>query len=171
MSVKNSKIEESAVVTISVRFLAMSFIVASIAAIVGYAVLLTEMKSRITDNKIKITELSTEVKHLKEFQAEVTKCIESEFGTKINAVERVQAVENKRIEQKSDLKDNPIREINTLQNNSTREVFNEKLGNVKLSTLLRIKNVQDASKKQFYDSKNTSKVNEIRFISFNQNFR
>ena len=148
MSVKNSKIEESAVVTISVRFLAMSFIVASIAAIVGYAVLLTEMKSRITDNKIKITELSTEVKHLKEFQAEVTKRIESEFGTKINAVERVQAVENKRIEQKSDLKDNHIREINTLQNNSTREVFSEKFENVKLSTLLRLRNLE--SENSFY---------------------
>ena len=126
-------------VTISVRFLAVVFIIASIAAIVGYAALLSQMKSEINKHSVQLAEMTKEITHLKEFQAEVTKRVEAEFGAKINTVEKVQAVETKRIEEKSDLGDKHVREINTLQNNSTRELMDEKFKNVELYTALQFR--------------------------------
>lgn len=139
-------------VTISVRFLAVVFIIASIAAVVGYAALLSQMKSELNKHSVQLAEMAKEITHLKEFQAEVTKRVEAEFGAKINTVEKVQAVETKRIEEKSDLGDKHVREINTLQNNSTRELMDEKSKNVELYTALQARYVQAES--NFHSKRN-----------------
>lgn len=152
MSNKNV-VDENAKVTLTVKFIAVSFIIAGIATLVGYSALLLSMKERINENRIIMEKLCLEIKHLKEFQAEVTRRVEAEFGSKLESAEKVQKVEQNRIEQKSDLKDEHIREINDLKHKSMKELFEEKIKNIDVKNDFKYKSLKSQNRDYFRDNK------------------